>query len=123
MQVDFSQPITDFDGNPLPAETDQNGSPVGEKKLTLGLAAARSLCQPDTGDNPDKRALCGFLANETYQNKKLDLSLQEATLIVQKIGRAYGPMVVAAAYRMLGQKVNSEVAGTGTPTDGLGAPQ
>ena len=91
MKIDFSTPITDFDGNPL----EQNGP------LTLGRIAALALNHP-AEDQQHSALERGLLAMRVYKAGEMDLSPEDAALIRGALAAVWAPIVVAQAHALLG---------------------
>lgn len=97
MKIDFSQKLCNLDGQPLKD---------GDKDVTLSLVASTALLQADPDDKSSgpEKARCFDVAQRVYKGGVCEVSAEEITLIKDKIGRAYSPIVVGPAYRFLEQK-------------------
>jgi len=96
--IDFTQTITDLDGKPVPS---------GDAKtpnLTLGAVAVNALeatLEEDRGQSGAEKFKADELARKVYKAKAAVLTVEEIALIKTRIGKAYGPLVVGSAWRLL----------------------
>lgn len=108
MKVNFLSPLIDVrDGTELTFEETKKG----EKKevvLTLQHAAAEALGVVFDDESRELRSSeklkRGLLVQQIYQRPECEVSLDEANLIRERIGRLYGPLVVVAAEKILDPK-------------------
>lgn len=108
MKVNFSQPLIDVrDNSELTFEENKKGKVV-EKVLTLQYAAAEALGVVFDDEAKDLRSTeklkRGLLIQQIWQRPECEISLEEASLIRERIGRLYGPLVVVAAENILDPK-------------------
>jgi hypothetical protein len=99
--IDFSAAITDLDGKSVP-----NPDPKGWKPyLTLSDVTATAL---EANLDEDKSETTGVpkyerdnLTRKIYKQTKVVLTAEQITLIKERIGKAWGSLVVGAAWRLL----------------------
>lgn len=101
MNVNFTQTITDLDGQPIPeSET---------AALTLRSVAVNALLttfpmpngQPEM-QSGDMKVRLAALAQDIHRNPaEVALTIEDAALLKERIGRAYAPLVVMRAWHML----------------------
>ena len=102
--TDFTSILTGLDGKPL--MTGDTKAPTG---LTLGDVCVQALETPleeDKQMDGSKKFALDQLARKIYHNKAATLSLEDLTLLKQRVGKAYGPLVVGAAWRLLDPSTN-----------------
>lgn len=94
MKIDFSQVMTDFEGQPVLQ---------GDRQLTLGHVAATALNATGDPRAPAEDALeRGMLAFKVYGQGEIEISPEEVTRIRKVLPVAWAPMIVAQAHEMLG---------------------
>ena len=102
MKIDFTRPLTDFDGKPLID---------GDKAVTLGLIAVNALTTPQEGDN----ALSGVekihrydLARDIYKSTlPIEITAEDISTIKGLIIKLYhNVIVVGQALPMLETAAN-----------------
>jgi hypothetical protein len=99
--IDFTQVIKDLDGQPLPINSEGKLPSVA----TLGKIAKDALTNILPGD--DQLTGSGKfdhwqLAQKVYPDKSdVVLTAEELATIKERIGKAYGPIVVGPAWKML----------------------
>lgn len=92
MKIDFSQKLKNLDGT------------VSDDAPTLGLISVRALVETlegdekATGEDKFKRAV---LAQKVHIAEEVDLPIEEISEIKKRIGKAFGPAVVYAAWSAL----------------------
>jgi hypothetical protein len=97
--IDFSRPIHHLDGSEIP---DLDGDKT--QPLTLKLCAIRSLTgalKNDSNDSGVKRFERGALAYEIHKSDSLNLSVEQISMIKERIGQAYPAVIVYRAWEML----------------------
>lgn len=105
MKIDFSSVLKGLDGKEL------KGDLKGEKSLTLGSVCVESLM----ASFPDEERLSGNdkvkrfkLAQKIYNRTPVDITVEDASLIKELIGKAYGPLIVGQVWDLL--ENNKEVS-------------
>lgn len=101
--IDFTQVIKAVDGKPILTPKGEPGPDAGAP-LTLGDVAVNALenvSQEDQKLSGEEKFKMDILARKIYKAKAAKLTLEEVTLIKNRIGRLYGPMVVGAAWHEL----------------------
>lgn len=107
MKVDFSKPLKGLDGEPLrvPAESGE-----GLEVMTLGLMSINvlltTLIDQRTGQvetvSPADKVRFAKLAQDIYgSTKPIDISVDDVSLLKERIGRAGSPLAVARAWEIL----------------------
>ncbi len=97
MKIDFSAVLTDLDDKPLRESAD-------DEALTLGAAAVRALMNIYPGEenlSGTKKADRFVLASKIHKQTVVEIRSDEAALIKELIGKAYGPVVVGRAFPLL----------------------
>ena len=101
-EVDFSSPIRDLDGKPVPscaADTAECHAP-----LTLSHVAEMALLSPSEGreqQSLEEKVKRFELAVGLHAGGKLPLSVEDVALLKRLIGSAYAPLVVGRANEIL----------------------
>lgn len=100
MKIDFLREIVDVrDGKPMSYEKD--GARVN---LTLQHAAATALDavmnDEASTDNYKSKLKRAKLLERLYLTPQCDVELEEVTLILDRMGKLYGPLVVLAANKI-----------------------
>lgn len=102
MKLNFSTPLTDFEGKPI--EEDQAGTKVS---VTLGTIAQRALAagvgeDKLTGDQKFARFLLGVkIARAMSDDGVADLKVEEIAIIKTSIGNAFQPVVAGSAWMII----------------------
>ena len=92
MKINFSQKLKNLDGS------------VSDEAPTLGAIAVRALVetlegdQKATGEDKFKRAV---LAQKVHDAGEIDISVEEVSKIKSRIGQAFPPVIVFAAWSLL----------------------
>ena len=103
MAIDFTQPITNLDGSEI---KDADGKPVVS---TLGRVAEQALLAvyADERDQsgketitPEEKFKRWKLASKV-QGKDVNLSIEELALLKKLIGKAFPPLIVGQAWKLL----------------------
>lgn len=97
--IDFTQALMGIDGKKL-----VRGDAKQPETITLGDIAVQALETPLEEDKQmqgDAKFKLDLLARRIYRNADVVLSVEDTALLKQRIGKAYGPMVVGAAWRLL----------------------
>jgi hypothetical protein len=97
--INFTQAIVGLDGKPVQAGEGKTSTP-----FTLSDASVNALL----ASLPEDGKLSGVdkynyaeLARKIYQNKDVILTVEEIATIKDRIGKAYGPLIVGSAWRLL----------------------
>ena len=103
--IDFTQVLTGVDGKTINySEAKAAGDAKAPSPMTLGdvaLVALESALEEDrTMPGADKFRL-DDLARRLYKNKDVVLPVEDIATIKTRIGKAFGPLVVGAAWRLL----------------------
>jgi hypothetical protein len=109
--IDFTQALKGVDG-----QTISSGKAAADGKtpvpMTLGDAALMSL---ETALEEDKQSTgadkfkLDDLARRIYGKKDVVLPIEDVATIKTRIGKAYGPMIVGAAWRLLDPAATEKV--------------
>jgi hypothetical protein len=92
MEIDFSAPICDFDGN-------ASGKTIGDCVLD-------ALMAPLPGDDKlsaGEKVAQFKLALKVHGAQNLTVSLEETALIKLRVGQAFPPLVVGRVFEALGE--------------------
>jgi hypothetical protein len=102
--VDFSTVMTDMDGQPLPT------SQSDKTPVTLGTVADTALLNsfPDEKDIGGDEKVHRFTLAVLVKSGKVDLTVENITLIKTVIAKAYGPLIVGRAWAILDPKPAEE---------------
>ena len=97
MKVDFSQELIDIDGTPIEAPEHLAKK---QKIVTLRLAAIEALLHFDpTKDNTGtNKYRCWKLAKMIHRNGPVEVPIEDAAFLKEKIGAFWSPNVVGAAF-------------------------
>lgn len=102
MKIDFSAKMTDLAGEVV--KVNDKGE---EKDWLLSNVVTNALTVALPGDDkleaPEKLRM-GILAQEVYGKAEIAVSPEDVTLIRERVGKAYGPLVVMKAYELLDSK-------------------
>jgi hypothetical protein len=99
MQINVNDVLTQLDGTPLKDMV--NGE---AKDATVGMAIINALLAPAEGDNGVKKVQKYELAMRVYKNDSVDITVEEATLIKECVGRAFAPIIVGQLFALLDGK-------------------
>lgn len=114
--TDFTQLLIGVDGNALfqagddclPQPADKPpllpGRTCGKSELTLSdvvVGALEAVLESDRNEDPKKRFERDQLARKVYKKKDVAITVEEITLMKDRVGRAYGASIVGAAWPML----------------------
>lgn len=108
MKVDFNTPLIDVrDGTDL-TYLKQTKKGTKDEVLTFGIAAAEGLGavaqdEQTTLSQADKLKR-GLLIQQIFQQPQSEISIEEANLIRERVGKVYGPLVVVAIEKVLDPK-------------------
>ena len=107
LAIDFTQPIVDQDGRPLAVCLDPETVSADSKEclrsvsVTLGFAAFRALTLREPNLAPDESYKRGALGLDIYQSRNAVLTAEQIALIKAQIAKAFTPLIVVRAFRML----------------------
>lgn len=114
--IDFTQLLIGVDGSALfqagadclPQPADKPalipGRTCAKEELSLSdvsVGALESMLESDRNEDAKKRFERDLLARKVYKKKEVTLSAEEITQIKDRIGKAYGPSIVGAAWPLL----------------------
>lgn len=102
MEIDFSQGMKNFDGT---VATDR------EKPLTLGAVSTEALLavfQDEQSLPGEEKAKRYELAMRILKGGRLELSVEEAAELKRLIGKAFAPLIVGQAFRMIEGKTEGQ---------------
>jgi hypothetical protein len=102
--IDFTKELVGFDGKPLLDPIDPVNPGKKPDQMTLGEVSINALETGLTEDRDmtgEKKIELDNLARKIYKNKDCVLTAEETTLLKQRIGRLYGPLVVGVAWRLI----------------------
>lgn len=109
--IDFTSALHGPDGKPLPGASCaiEPGRPVPTvgktcDAMTLGevaMTALEATLDEDKAATPKAKFDNDFLARKIYGKKDVILSSEEIAKIKDRIGKAYGPLVVGASWPLL----------------------
>lgn len=104
-RLNFAQVLTGLDGKPI-----MDGAGSSAKPLTLSTVAVYALeatLEEDRQSSGEQKFQLDQLARKVYDNRDAVLTVDETALLKKRIGEAYGPLVVGAAWRLLDPAVSS----------------
>lgn len=96
MKINFDAPIIDLAEKPM---NDEKGDPV-----TLATVTVQALLATLRGDEAmagTAKAECGHLGMRLFPGGEQDLKAEQVTMIKERIGRAFTPLIVARAWALL----------------------
>ena len=106
--IDFAQPILGLDGSPLPNAVGKAApltlEQIAEDALLANYAdeqGAGPTTRPISGDEKVKRYALALKIHDAPNKADVALTIDEAKLLKDLIGKAYGPAVVGPAWHML----------------------
>lgn len=106
--IDFTQLLTGPDEKPLPS---QDPKKAGTTLLDVSVLALEAQFDDEKGLPDMEKFKLDELARKIYREKMVALPVEDITLIKKRIGKAYGPMIVGAAWRLLDPSVVAKSAG------------
>ena len=98
MKIDVTVPMRNLDGEPVPDSS-------------LRLIITESLLgvlRGDEGLDGPRKADLYALAFRIHHDDKPDLKAEEISLIKERIGRAYAPLIVGMSYKLLDPPADDE---------------
>ena len=93
MTFDFSLPLLDLDNKPI----EENGKPV----TFASVIGTQLLNSPESPESPESKIKSFTLATKIYGSSSVDLSADEITFIIEKIGKIAPPMVIGRVNQFL----------------------
>lgn len=96
--LSFTQTLRGVDDKPITT------SPTDPTPLTLSdvaVGALMGVLPADSNEDGATRFKRGELAHRIYKANNIELTVEEIALIKDRIGKAYGPLVVYAAWPLL----------------------
>jgi hypothetical protein len=104
-KINFTVPITDADDQVI-TECDDQTQPKPECKtripVTLGMVVMRALVVPEQNMSPEESLKRGQLALKLYKAQAVEVSPEDAALIRKQVAKAWGPLITAKVFPMLG---------------------
>ena len=97
MRINFSKPLNDLEGAPLVVP----GSLIPMTLSSVCVTALVTLSQDDQNVDAKTKYDWGHLANQIYGKNELELSTEQIVLLKNRIGKLYGPLIVAQAWDLL----------------------
>ena len=97
--IDFTQVLIGMDNKEIP-----NTGSDPKKPLTIGdvtVQALETLLDEDRKSTGAEKFHMDEIARKVYQNKKAVLTAEQISMIKDRIGKVYGPLIVGAAWRVL----------------------
>lgn len=96
MLIDVTKVLTQFDGTPLKDMV--NGQAVD---ATFRMAFINALMAPQEKDSAMVKVQKYDLAMRVFKNDSVELTVEEAALIKEAVGKAFAPIVVGQIYNLL----------------------
>jgi hypothetical protein len=100
MLIDVTKVLTQFDGMPLKDMV--NGEAVD---ATVRMAFINALMAPAEKDSAVQKVAKYDLATRVYKQDKVEITVEEASLIKEAVGKSFAPIVVGQVYNLLDGKV------------------
>ena len=101
-EINFSQPITQLNGQPM---VGPDGKPVELTLATVAENVLTSSFQDEPNLKGDEKVKRFVLATKIYDDatakKNTDISADDITLLKTLIAKAYNPLVTGQAWKML----------------------
>lgn len=99
MKIDFSAPILDLKGEPLT----EGDVPVTLGKLAVDALMATMIVKGEAEQLDGNAKVRNFLlASRIFEaDAPIDVNLEDANLIKERIGRAFTPLAVGRAWKLL----------------------
>lgn len=102
MKVNFSQKLTQINGQPLLDADAPNEDGNSIKQATAKSVVVNALMFPDTTDSGEGKLKKWNLANRIYSSdREVEISVEEANVIKKSVGKSFGPVVVGPVYNLL----------------------
>lgn len=101
MNIDFTQIITDLDGNPV---LESEATPLTLRKVAINSLLGTFTSQggqPEQQSGETKVRLASLAQRIHSEPSDATLTIEEAALIKERIGKAYAALVVMRAWNML----------------------
>jgi len=92
MLIDFSSKFYDLDGEVIKDK---------DKEVTLGSVCANALLVPQKEEEGAIKANKYDLALKVYKASEVEVSAEDVVLLKKAINKAYAPLIVGQAFRML----------------------
>jgi hypothetical protein len=96
MVLNTIQALVNFNGKPLQEMVDGKLVDITVRTVTVNV-----LLSPKEKDKGTDKIRKYDLAMRIYKEDSVQLTLEEATLIKELVGEAFGPIVVGQLYKML----------------------
>ena len=111
--IDFTQVIKDLDGAPLPIPADGTKLPTVATLGRLAKDALTNILQGDDQLSGSVKYDHWVLAGKVYPEKHdVILTAEELATIKERIGKAFGPIVVGPAWKMLDPALQKSSGGS-----------
>jgi hypothetical protein len=104
--IDFTKPLTGIDGKPIAGG--QAGQPLTLSDVAVG--ALQAQLQTDAQLPGAKKFEMYDLARKVFKCKSCTLTLEERTLLKERIGQSFGAGIVGPAWEILDPSVKKEPA-------------
>ena len=95
--IDFAATLNGLDGKPISLMADKTPFTLGD----AAVAALEDMTDSDKNASGLEKFKLDELARKIYGKKHVVLHPEEITLIKERIGKIYGPVIVGAAWRLL----------------------
>ena len=103
--IDFTRPLIGVDGKTISSNGDTKvTAEKAPAAMTLGdvvLIALESTLEEDRQATGAEKFKLDELARRVYHNKDAVLPVEDIATIKTRVGKAFGPLVVGAAWRLL----------------------
>jgi hypothetical protein len=98
--IDFTQPLLALDGKTALSD----GSGKDAHAITLGDVCVNALETPTQQDQQmtgEQKFKLDELARRIYGQKDISLTVEDISTIKERVGKAYGPLIVGQVWRLL----------------------
>lgn len=86
MRIKISDQLTDYEGRKLV----EGSEPVTFRRV---FTTALNLFEDKDRPEPDQMAMIYALSTKLYSGNEVDLTLEEAALIKERVGKVYNPLI------------------------------
>jgi len=102
MLVKVDVPLTTFDGQTM-KDNDGEGKAID---ATLKMAIVNGLLSPVQNEKGVEKVKKYELARKVYSSDEVDLTAEEITLIKERVGETFAPVIVGQCWEALEGKKN-----------------
>jgi hypothetical protein len=105
MKIDFDTVLKRLDGKPLQVP---DGDSTKNANLSFVATEALMAFDPQSKESGENKAKFWALAMRVAKGGEVELTVEEVSMLKQKIGENFAPVVVGPAWELLEQRVVGE---------------